>query len=84
MYPYNRAEGYGHGITNIFVLANSGPNDDNGSFIIKFLASSLIFMLLSPPSLLSISNIYDFVIEYSYNNSVNESSIKIKSYDLKE
>lgn len=63
--PYDRAEGYGHGISNAFVLANSGPDGDNGSKIIKFASVSLIIMLISPYSLFSVSQIYNYVVKYS-------------------
>ena len=82
--PYDRAEGYGYGISNLFVLANSGPDDRNGSKIIKFAAASLIFMILTPYSLFSISKIYDYVINCSYDNETKECTIELLDYKLKE
>ena len=82
--PYDRASGYGYGISNIFVLANSGPNDDNGSKIIKFVSASLVIMLLSPYSFFTISQIYDYVIKYSYDNETKESTIELSDYNFKE
>ena len=82
--PYDRAEGYGHGISNAFVLANSGPDGDNGSKIIKFASVSLIIMLISPYSLFSVSQIYNYVIKYSYENETKECTIELSDYKLKE
>ncbi len=82
--PYGQAEGYGHGISNAFVLANSGPDGDNGSKIIKFASVSLIIMLISPYSLFSVSQIYNYVIKYSYENETKECTIELSDYKLKE
>ncbi len=82
--PYDRAEGYGHGISNAFVLANSGPDGDNGSKIIKFASVSLIIMLIHPYSLFSVSQIYNYVVKYSYENETNECTIELSDYKLKE
>ena len=82
--PYDRAEGYGPGISNAFVLANSGPDGDNGSKIIKFASVSLIIMLISPYSLFSVSQIYNYVIKYSYENETKECTIELSDYKLKE
>ena len=82
--PYDRAEGYGFGITNAFVLANSGPDDGNSSKIVKFVASSLIFMFLSPYSLFAVSQIYDNVIRYSYDNETKEYTIELPYYNVTE
>lgn len=82
--PYDRAEGYGPGISNAFVLANSGPDGDNGSKIIKFASVSLIIMLISPYSLFSVSQIYNYVVKYSYENETKECTIELSDYKLKE
>ena len=82
--PYDRAEGYGPGISNAFVLANSGPDGDNGSKIIKFASVSLIIMLIHPYSLFSVSQIYNYVIKYSYENETKECTIELSDYKLKE
>ena len=82
--PYDRAEGYGPGISNAFVLANSGPDGDNGSKIIKFASVSLIIMLIHPYSLFSVSQIYNYVVKYSYENETKECTIELSDYKLKE
>ena len=43
-----------------------------------------LVMLLSPYSFFTISQIYDYVIKYSYDNETKESTIELSDYNFKE
>ncbi|MCQ2738434.1 MAG: hypothetical protein MJ224_07485 [archaeon] len=77
--PYARAENMPHGITNGFILSNSGPDDDNSSFIIKVVAVGMISMIISPPALLTISGIYNDLNSF-YTSNTTKFSFKPKPY----
>ena len=41
-------------------------------------------MLISPYSLFAVSQIYDYVIKYSYNNETKECTIELPDYNVME
>ena len=43
-----------------------------------------LVMLLSPYSFFTISQIYDYVFKYSYDNETKESTIELSDYNFKE
>lgn len=80
-HPQNRAPGFGHGITEAFVVSNSGPDDGDNSFIVKVLAISTIVMISSPYALFAISGIYKYLNKFSNNtNMTYEFKVKTNSY----